>query len=83
MPEFWDLTPRELVATVEARRWAWERQTEMQLTAAWAGEALSRTKRMPGLDEWLHPKPKVKRTKASAEQEFAEMRARMGGNVGR
>jgi hypothetical protein len=71
-----------LWATVEARRWAWERQSELQMTAAWAAEALARTKRLPQLSEWLRPKKKQVRAKADVEQEFAAMKARMGGRDG-
>lgn len=83
VPEFWDLTPRELWATVDARRWQWEQQAQLQLTAAWATEGLARTKRLPQLSEWLRPKKKQTRSKAEVDKEFADLKTRMGGNVGR
>ena len=83
VPGFWDLTPRELWATVDARRWEWGQRMEVRLTAVWAAEALARTKRLPQLEEWLHPKKKQTRSKAEVDKEFADLRTRMGGNVGR
>jgi len=53
--EFWDLTPRELFAVVEAATWQREQAQRRDMWLAWHIAALSRTKRLPALQKLIRP----------------------------
>lgn len=54
-PEFWELTPRETLATIEAFQWRQEQAHRRDAWLAWHVAALSRAKRLPGLRALLRP----------------------------
>lgn len=51
--EFWDLTPRETIMTLEAALWRQEQHQKDQIALAWYVAALSRAKRLPNLKQLL------------------------------
>jgi len=55
--EFWELTPRETFAVIDAALWREERQQRRDVALAWHVAALSRTKRLPSLKQLLNTKP--------------------------
>ena len=83
MAEFWALTPAEMAGVFAARAWRAQRDHERDLTVAWYTAALSRGKRLPPLHRLLHP-PQTRKLsgaeKAKRAAEFAELKARMGGD---
>jgi len=52
--EFYDLTPAETLAVIDAAHWRAELAQRQQISLAWHTAALSRTKRMPPLAKLLH-----------------------------
>lgn len=51
--EFWEMTPRETLLTIEAAIWIDRRRVRQDLSLAWHTAALSRVKRMPSLKRLL------------------------------
>ncbi len=64
MAEFWELTPRELSATIEGAVWRAKRDRERDVALAWHTVALDRRKRLPTLKQLLHP-PETKKLNTS------------------
>jgi hypothetical protein len=76
--EFWELTPRETVATIEAGIGRLQAERELTMSLAWHTAALTRTKRLPGLAQLLAKlKPKRVVPIERRREEFEEMKARM------
>lgn len=53
--EFWELTPKELLAAVEAANWRHAQDQRRDVRMAWHVAALSRAKRLPSLQKLLKP----------------------------
>lgn len=70
-----------------AAEWRDKQQERSELVLAWYTAALSRAKRLPSLKSLLSPltehKAMTPEEIAEREAEFAELSARMGGNLGR
>ncbi len=78
MLEFWELTPRETVATIEAGRGRLQAERELTMSLAWHTAALTRTKRLPTLTSLLaRLKPRKVVPIEKRRDEFEEMKARM------
>ncbi len=78
MLEFWELTPRETVATIEAGTERMQAERELTMSLAWHTAALTRTKRMPTLKSLLAKlKPRKTVPIERRREEFEEMKARM------
>ncbi len=78
--EFWALTPRETLATLEATVWRAEQRAAGDLSHAWHIAALTRIKRMPTLKRLLMPFMPSKAKLQPIEErrrEFLEMRAKV------
>ena len=78
MLEFWDMTPRETAAAIDAAGWRMDRERRLQMSLAWHTAALSRAKKLPSLAQLIKPPPAKKLEGAELEkrkQEFEEMRA--------
>lgn len=74
--EFWEMTPREVMAAAQATVWRLELDRERMIMAAWLTAALSRSKRLPRLKRLLRKPGKTKRlTPAQAQQHRAEFEA--------
>lgn len=57
--DFWDLTPRETYATIEAWLWRSEQHQRQQIALAWRTAALTRAKKLPTLAELLNKPAKA------------------------
>ena len=80
MGEFYDLTPREAVATIDAGIWRIDQEQRHALWLAWHTAALTRTKRMPPLKQLLGGGEARKLEGAELERrqrEHAEMTANL------
>lgn len=55
---FWNMTPVETFATIEAVLWREEANQRREITQAWLTAALGRAKRLPKLERLLVKKPK-------------------------
>lgn len=78
MLEFWELTPRETVAAIEAGMERNQAERELTMSLAWHTAALTRTKRMPALAQLLaRMKPRKAVPIEERREEFEEMKARM------
>jgi len=51
--DFWEMTPRETFAAIDAAVWRDEQQQRQAITAAWLMAKLSRAKRVPSLSSVL------------------------------
>lgn len=72
---FWDMTPREVVLSIEAMAWQAEREQERMLSLAWHIAALQRQKRLQSLRSLLRPRRKTKEIPiAERRREFAELK---------
>lgn len=80
--DHWAMTPRETFAAIAADSARRKAEHEQGMMLAWATAALSRANKLPSLQEWLHPQPQRRRSKAEHEAEFAELKAQMGGTRG-
>lgn len=72
--EFWSLTPRDLLLTLEARVWRTERAQQQAVRQAWLTAALVRAKRMPALGRLLNARPARALHGAEAVQRRAEFK---------
>ena len=80
--EFWEQTPAETAATLEAAVWREGRQRERDLALAWHVAMLERQKRLPTLQRLLHPpesRPLKGAEREKRRKEFEELKERMGG----
>ncbi len=76
--EFWALTPRETLETLEATVWRAEQRAAGDLSQAWHTAVLTRVKRMPTLKRLLLPFMPSKANLQSIEErrrEFEELKA--------
>ena len=79
MLAFWEMTPRETLAEMDAALWRSERVQEQSLSQAWHTAALQRVGRMPALKNLL---ARLKPSAAAAapiedrRREFEEQRRR-------
>ena len=69
--EFWDMTPREVHASIDADNWRREQAQRGRAWLAWHVGALQRTKRFPSLARLMGPD----RPKALSPDEMAKRRA--------
>lgn len=53
MAAFWEMTPRETFAAMEAANWREERQAKHDVRMAWINANWQRAKRMPSLNSVL------------------------------
>jgi len=75
---FWEMTPRETYALIQAEGWRREQAQRGRAWLAWHIGALQRTKRFPSLQRLMGPdKPKALSADemASRREEFQEMKA--------
>ena len=78
MSEFWDLTPRETMAAIEAATWRVQNEQARMISLAWHTAALTRAKRLPPLAMLLaRLKPRKNVPIEKRRDEFEEMKARM------
>lgn len=70
--DFWQMTPRETVATIEAVNWRDEQLFEQQVGMAWLNAALARQKRLQTLKSLL---ARMKQPKRPSQAELRERRA--------
>jgi len=76
--EFWEMTPRETAALIEAAGWVREQEQRGRAWLAWHIGALARVKRFPSLTRLMGaPKPATptKDELAQRRREFQEMKA--------
>lgn len=74
--EFWDLTPHETFAAIDARIWRDEQQQKQAISQAWLMASLSRRKRLPALSSLLTGGEAKRLTGpelAQRRQEFSDM----------
>ena len=77
--EFWDMTPRETIAALEAAAWRMRQEQSQMLNMAWHTAALTRARKLPALATLLNRmKGPDKTPLAERRKEFEEMKARMG-----
>lgn len=77
--DFWDMTPVEVIQTMEAAGWRADVEQRLMAWGAWHMAALQRCKRMPALASLI--KPKKARVLEGQEledrrREFEEMKTR-------
>lgn len=80
MLEFYDLTPRETVASLEAAAWREEFEQKREIALAWRVAMLTRARRLPSLKQLLNTKPARPLAGKELErrrQEFREMTAHL------
>lgn len=79
--EFWEMTPREVMAAAQATVWRLELDRERMILGAWLTAALSRSRRLPPVKRLLSKPGKTKRlTPAQARkhrEEFEALKAQM------
>ena len=82
--EFWEMTPRETFAAVEAAAWRMRQEQMLALSTAWHTAALSRAKKLPALAVLMarmkdggRPKTEDRGKLAERRREFNEMKERM------
>ncbi len=77
--EFWDLTPAETLAAIDAAVWRAEQAQQRDVTLAWYVAGLQRAKRLPKLKSLLvgltRAKPLTGEELARRRQEFDELKA--------
>jgi len=76
MAEFWLLTPRETLLSIEAAIWRDDQRQKRDISQAWLVAALSRRKRLPPLSVLFTSKAAKKLGGAELQQrrqEFSEM----------
>lgn len=77
--EFWDLTPAETLAAIDAAVWRAEQAQQRDVALAWYVAGLQRTKRLPKLQSLLvgltRAKPLTGEELARRRQEFERARA--------
>jgi len=76
--EFWDLTPAETYAAIEASIWRITQSQRRELAQAWRIAAFSRAKRLPPLNQVLNTgpaKPLKGAERLKRRKEFADMQA--------
>ena len=81
MGEFWNSTPAEIYASIEAYTWGLEQQQQQLAWGVWHIAALTRAKKLPPLSALMKPKdaqPLTDDEKAVREQEFREMVEKYG-----
>lgn len=77
--EFWDLTPRETAAVLDAAVWRWKQEEQRMLSLAWHVAALTRARRMPSLDRLLRPPSKARDIPIEERRvEFEQMKRIVG-----
>lgn len=73
---FWDLTPKEVIAEMEAKSWKEDADRKNSIANAWLTAALVRSKRLPPLSKLLNSGPARKLVGEELEkrrQEFKDM----------
>ncbi len=81
--EFWELTPRETFAALDAAAWRIKRDDKQMASLAWHTATLTRARRLPTLAQMLarvESAWRKTRTDAPMEErreEFEELKARM------
>lgn len=77
MAAFWEMTPRETFAALDAAAWREERQARHDIRMAWFNANWQRAKRMPSLQSILNkskaPKPMTSADHHQRRQEFKRM----------
>jgi hypothetical protein len=79
--EFWDMTPRETIAALDAAAWRIRQEQMQMLSLAWHTAALTHARKLPPLARLLSrlQKPDKKEAPlAERRAEFEEMKKRMG-----
>jgi len=66
--KFWDSTPKEIFALMEAFRWKSQQNYNLAMSTAWHTAALMRQKRMPPLKRLLHSGSSPRRIQSTDEQ---------------
>lgn len=74
MAAFWEQTPRETCAAIEAAMWRDERRQKQDVALAWRTAALSRQKRLPSLKHLLAAKPAKRLQGKELKKRHAEFR---------
>ena len=80
MLTFWELTPAEVLAEIEATLWREERQRQHEMSLAWHTAALTKSKRMPALKALMgsgETKPLTPEEEQQRAAEHEEMAARV------
>ena len=81
--EFWDLTPREMFAALDAAAWRIKREDKQMASLAWHTATLTRARRLPTLAQILaRVESAWQRTRKDVpieerREEFAELSARL------
>ena len=82
--DFWEMTPREVNATIEAYVWRAQQEYKSQTAQAWHTAMMTRAKRIPPLNQILSErktKPMTEAEIAKRHNEFESMTKRMGFEV--
>ena len=81
--DFWDMTPKETDIVINACLDRLEQDRTNLRIHAWLTAALSRTKKMPELDEFVNPPPPKTPEELEEDKRFFEqMRERYSGKRG-
>lgn len=84
--QFWEMTPRETLAAIEAAAWRLEHEEERAISQAWHTAALSRARRFPALKSLLKrakPSEAARKPIAERRQEFQEMKRAWSRDTGK
>ncbi len=76
--EFWDLTPVETYAAIDASIWRDTHRQKRELVTAWRTAAFSRAKKLPPLNQVLNAgpaKPLRGQEREKRRKEFADMKS--------
>jgi hypothetical protein len=75
--DFYQMTPREVYAVIDATNWRAEKEQQQAMSIAWLGAALQRAKKMPGLKSLLtktaKPKKLIGKKLQERRREFKEL----------
>lgn len=76
---FWEMTPRETIAALDAAAWRMRQEQTQMLSLAWHTAALMRAKRMPALSQMVARLKRPRRNEPieRRREEFEELKARM------
>ena len=83
--EYWDMTPRETIAALDAAAWRIRQEQMQSLSLAWHTAALTRARKLPPLARLLsHLKKPVRNEPIEKRrEEFEELKGRMNRGGGR
>jgi hypothetical protein len=69
--DFYQMTPREVYAVIDATNWRADKEQQQAMSIAWLNAVLQRTKRIPGLRSLL---AKIKKPKKLTGKQLQERR---------